>query len=245
MAEGYASFRPPLHKLILERVARALPLPAKVDLALDVGCGAGLSTKALEAFARGAVGIDPAASMGAAFSRTAPRTHFVVAAAEAIPIRASAVDVITAAGSLNYTDIVRFFAEAKRVLVPGGVVVVYDFSPGRSFRASAALDTWFSEFIRRYPWPPSEAAALDPERLRAMDHGFQFQGSDRFEIEIRLTPEFYLGYMMTETNVAYAVRNGIPEAEIQSWCAATLAPVWTGEPREVLFHGYYACLSQP
>ena len=64
-----------------------------------------------------------------------------------------------------------------------------------------------------------------------------------FEIGITLTPEFYLDYVMTETNVAAAVRSGVPQSEIRSWCAETLAPVWKGAEREVLFRGYFACMT--
>jgi hypothetical protein len=56
------------------------------------------------------------------------------------------------------------------VLAPGGLVVVYDFSPGRSFRDSAALEARFSEFVARYPSPHGEALVVDPERLGSMNH---------------------------------------------------------------------------
>ena len=51
-----------------------------------------------------------------------------------------------------------------------------------------------------------------------------------------------LDYVLTETNVAAAVRQGAVRSEIRTWCAETLAPVWNGKPRDVLFHGYFACL---
>ena len=75
-----------------------------------------------------------------------------------------------------------------------------------------------------------------------MSSGFRVHTQQHFEIEITLTPEFYLDYVMTETNVASAVRSGVPHAEIKSWCAETLAPVWMGEEHEVLFRGYFACM---
>ena len=124
-------------------------------------------------------------------------------------------------------------------------MVVYDFSPGRDFRDSSALNEWFSTFVARYPWPVDRAINLDPERLSGMDHGFQWQGSDRFEIGLTLTPAFYLEYVMTETNVASARRNGESEAAIRSWCSSTLSSVWREQSREVLFRGYFACLCLP
>ena len=76
----------------------------------------------------------------------APFAEFVVGAAEAIPLRDRAVDLITAAGSLNYANLDLFFPEAARVLAPNGVLLVYDFSPGKSFRNITDLDEWFSSF---------------------------------------------------------------------------------------------------
>jgi hypothetical protein len=72
--------------------------------------------------------------------------------------------------------------------------------------------------------------------------GFALKSHDYFEIGLTLTPEFYLDYAMTETNVAAAVRRGVPISEIRQWCQDTLGPVWEGRPREVLFRGYYACM---
>jgi SAM-dependent methyltransferase len=202
-----------------------------------------LSTNVLKGIAGHRIGIEPAESMLRWTSSTAPGADFVVARAEAIPLRAKCIDIITAAGSLNYADLDLFFNEAARILVPGGIVVIYDFSPGRAFRDSDALDQWFRRFVARFPWPPNGAADLDRERLSSMDHGFQLQSYDHFEIGITLTPAFYLEYMMTETNVSLALRNGESELAIRSWCSSTLGPIWGEHPRVVLFRGYFACLA--
>jgi SAM-dependent methyltransferase len=242
MAEGYAACRPPLHPLIMEMVKGRLGWRGKAGRALDVGCGAGLSTRAVQSLAGQCIGIELAEPMLRAAAATAPGAEFLAGRAEAIPLRAGSVDLITAAGSLNYADLSRFFREAARVLVPGGVVVAYDFSPGSDFRDSEALAQWFSGFIARYPWPLNEAADLNPELLSRADRGFRLQSSDSFEIGITLSRDFYLDYMMTETNVAFAQRKGISASEIRSWCSGTLSPVWGERPREVLFRGYFACL---
>ena len=152
------------------------------------------------------------------------------------------VDVVTAAGSLNYVDLERFFPEALRVLKTSGVLVVYDFSPGRSFRDAPGLDEWFSEFFKRYPPPRNQARALSPAILAESATGFRLCEHEEFEIGIVLTPAFYLDYILTETNVADAVRNGMPYGEIRAWCSETLTPVFNRREREVLFPGYFACL---
>jgi hypothetical protein len=73
-----------------------------------------------------------------------------------------------------------------------------------------------------------------------MTNEFRLDRHEWFEIGITLTPAFYLDYVLTETNVASAVGNGVPETEIRGWCAETLAPLWKGQSREVLFRGYFA-----
>jgi ubiquinone/menaquinone biosynthesis C-methylase UbiE len=126
----------------------------------------------------------------------------------AIPLYDRSVDLITAAGSLNYANLDLFFPEAARVLAAHGVLLVYDFSPGRSLRTSTKLDEWFSSFHGRYPPPANEARELSPEILSGMNSGFRLHQQQQFEIGVTLTPAFYLNYVMTETNVASAVRRG-------------------------------------
>jgi SAM-dependent methyltransferase len=238
MAEGYARFRPPVHARVIER---ARPwLPGQIGRALDVGCGSGVSTKALDGFAREAIGIDPVEAMVRIAPAIAPRAQFVAASAEAIPLRAASVDLITAAGALNYVNLGRFFREAARVLAAGSPILVYDFGPGRSFPDSDALDRWFETFSTRYPWPAAEAAELDPERLAAAGGGFQLAHGENFEIAIPLRLDFFIEYMMTETNVAAAIRRGEPAEEIRRWCAETLGPLWRAPAEEILFRGYFA-----
>jgi ubiquinone/menaquinone biosynthesis C-methylase UbiE len=242
MAEGYAKARPPVHERVIERVKTHFGEGKTFRRALDVGCGAGLSTKALAGLAVNSIGLEPAESMLQWRHSIAPHDQFIAGAAEAIPIRDGAVDLIAAAGSLNYVKLDLFFREAARLLTPNGRILVYDFSPGRRFRDSPALDEWYSTFQSRYPRPPNEARPLDPEILARLDSGFQVAAYEYFEIALTLTPAFYIEYVLTETNVAFAVRNGAPADQIRKWCEESLRPVWNGKDREVFFSGYFACM---
>ena len=243
MNSGYARNRPPLHGVIVRRAAALLSASGKYRRALDIGCGAGLSTAPLSAVAEQVIGIEPAESMLRWVSEIAPGARFIAARSEDLPLRAGCCDLITAAGSLNYVDLDMFFPEAARVLAADGVLVVYDFSQGRSFPDSSALDEWFEEFIRRYPPPPAEARELSPGILSRFDSGFQVVRDEVFEIPQLLTPEFYVEYALTETNVAFAIRNGHTPDSIRAWLVSTLLSAFGGRARDVLFRGYIACLA--
>ena len=57
---------------------------------------------------------------------------------------------------------------------------------------------------------------------------------------MRLDPAAYCDYVLTETNVEFAVARGEDRAAIRAWVEHTLADVFGGEPRDVLFTGYLA-----
>ena len=242
MAAGYAAFRPAIHSLILERAFKHVGWSGWARCGLDVGCGAGVSTRALLGYTDVCVGIEPAIPMLMYAMDIAPDARFIAGKAESLPVRERSIDVITAAGSLNYVNLPAFFDEAARVLSREGVLVVYDFSPGRSFREGERLDEWFACFTSRYPVPKSEATLLSPEILDKIDLRYSIVASNSFEIGVGLTRGFYLEYMMTETNIASAVRNGTPYGEIRAWATQTLAEAWGDQEREVLFRGYYSCM---
>ena len=101
MAAGYATARPLVHPRVIA-LLHAWRHGARVQIAADIGCGAGLSTRALLDVADRRVGFDPSESMIRAARRVSPGALFVVASAEAMPLASRTVELLTAAGSLNY-----------------------------------------------------------------------------------------------------------------------------------------------
>lgn len=241
LASGYATARPPVHPEILQRFQQQRQIPLHGN-ALDVGCGAGLSTRALTPYTRHAIGLEPAESMLHQARAAGVSGSLVAARGEGLPFADQSIDFMTAAGSLNYTDDLQaFFSEARRVFSPqNGGMLVYDFSQGRN----AALEPWFGVFMTRYPKAKDNARPLDPESIRREAAGvFQLAWHESFRIPLLLDLDAYVNYMMTETNVAYAVRLGVATAaEIRNWCRESLAPFFGGAKQEILFDGYMALL---
>ncbi len=238
LAEGYAFDRPPVHPLVARMIAAHLGIRAPRRRALDVGCGAGRSTAALEPLASAAVGLEPVRAMLTHRRAVAPRAGFVVGQAEELPFRAGTFDLVTAAGSLNYADLSRFLPDAGRVLAPGGTLVVYDFSAARRFRDDEALDRWFGAFERRWPFPAEYD--LDVRTLDLARHGLRLAHFEAYEVALPFGLEAYLRYVMSETNVEQAIVDGAGAEGILGWCREGLAPLFGAAERDVLFTGYVA-----
>lgn len=249
MAAGYAAHRPAVHPEVLRLAYQRLAAAgATCDHALDVGCGSGVSAKALRDAVPSAghiVGLEPAESMLRSARANGMLSSAVAGRAESLPFASRTFGLLTAAGSLNYAaDLPGFFAEAARVLEPTGTLAVYDFSPGRIIAGEPALRHWFDhEFMTRYPRAKDNAIFLDPAilaNMTAAGSSLSMTWAHEFQIPLRLDHGFYVNYMMTETNVAYAIANGTPEASIREWCSRTLAPIFDAQPKQVLFEGYLA-----
>jgi ubiquinone/menaquinone biosynthesis C-methylase UbiE len=100
----------------------------RVHTIVDLGCGTGRFSEGLaRRFDARVIGIDPSAKMlaRAREKRRAARVHYQRGSAEAIPVVSGAVDAIFMSMSFHhFTDPDRAIRECRRVLRPGGTVVV-------------------------------------------------------------------------------------------------------------------------
>jgi ubiquinone/menaquinone biosynthesis C-methylase UbiE len=94
----------------------------------DIGCGPAQMAEPLLARGFGYVGIDPVPAMFRTMQRmldSEPRANFLVGDAEALPLADESVDALAVIGVIEYLrDDVAWLSEARRVIAPGGIVVV-------------------------------------------------------------------------------------------------------------------------
>ena len=123
-ARHYAAYRPPLHRLILERAIRP---NESYQVGLDVGCGTGYSAVALTKYCDRVFGLDSSRSMLDAAQRH-PRITYVHGSGDALSqLPVQVFDVVTFAGSMFYAKTDALRKELVRVCPLGGMIIVYDF----------------------------------------------------------------------------------------------------------------------
>lgn len=233
LARCYSQSRPPVHEVICARLFDALPRGLEIGAVLDVGCGAGASTAPLVAHATSVTGIDPSLPMLRQARRRLPTARFIEGTADALPAGTASMDLVTAAGSLNYADIDLSLAEIARVLSLNGYLALYDFSTGRVLPGDAQTDSRFLAFERLFPWPAGYA--LDYAGLPYAAHGLSRVLHDTFTVRIRMSADDYLDYVMGETNVEAAISGGLSELEARESCRRIFEPLFEGGPRTVGF----------
>lgn len=179
-SRDYAVDRPGFPDSFYERIERLKPI--RGARALDLGTGPG--QVALELAARGAsvVGLDISENqIAAARELTSQRglaaeCRFDVARAEETGMPDASVDLVTAGTCWHWFDHERALAEVARVLVPGGLLVIanYTYLPQQSqlVRDSEALvlkwnPTWkLANFNGMLPWLVDQVNVNAAIRLR-------------------------------------------------------------------------------
>ncbi|GAA1840224.1 class I SAM-dependent methyltransferase [Microlunatus capsulatus] len=122
-------------------------LPARVGTAVDVGCGDGLLLERLAPRCAEVVGLEPdpaTAERARARARTAGLGHVRVETTGLLewPAADGSVDVVCAVASLHHLDLVAALERVRRLLRPGGLLVVVGLAreQGWADHVAGALD---------------------------------------------------------------------------------------------------------
>ena len=195
-------------------------------LAWDCAAGSGQASRDLAAHFEQVIATDASAAQIAA-AIPHPRVEYRVAPAEDSGLPEAAVDLITVAQALHWFDLDRFYAEARRVLKPGGVLTVWTY--GVLAVAGEAVDarvqTFYREAVGPY-WPPERRHV--ESGYRTLPFPFAELEAPEFHMEASWTLSELLGYFRSwsATSRYLAERGHDPVVAL----AAELAPLW-GSPQ--------------
>lgn len=224
LAGRYDRGRPYFHPLVIERIRRRMPAGMNIHQALDVGCGTGLSTRALLALAERVEGLDASPAMLKRAHRD-PRITYQLGRAEELGYPEESIDLLTVSQTLHWTDQGRFFERAAGVLKPGGWLVIYDnFFLWRAGETTP-FSRWYRErYLKTFPPPPRGQLRVDAAgSLRP--RGFDFAGYEEYSTPESLTRGRLIDYLVTQSNMAAAIdARSVDLGAAVSWLERELPP---------------------
>jgi SAM-dependent methyltransferase len=217
-APDYARFRPDYPAELFAWLAEIAP---NQTTAWDCGTGSGQAAVGLAGHFDRVIATDPSASQ-LAHAQPQANIEYRQASAESCGLDGKSVDLLTVAQAIHWFDLERFYAEARRVLKPGGIIAAWTYT---LLDVDAGIDELLSDYYRNVVgafWPPERKMVDD--RYRSLPFPFDPIAAPAFEIRTAWSRDDLLGYLGTwsATQACMQAQGCNPLAAL----SRRLAPLW-------------------
>lgn len=243
VAGQYHRYRPRYPDALISHLAKIIGEVPGADVVVDVGTGTGIFARQLRAALPNKVtitGIEPSASMRAqAVADTDDDAGLVFrdGVAEHLPFIAGSARAVVAATAAHWFERPAFYAEAHRVLVPGGILAIVEYVRDREGSLIAAA---LIEFMGRYG---SERAYAPPDYRRELAEVARFGAFEAFVLprELRLDLDAFIGLALSSSHATGVIeRFGIDGARS---AVRALAMPYRVDDEHVLFGYLFQCFT--
>ena len=219
-AADYAQFRPRYPQKLFDYLGSIAP---SRQLAWDCGTGNGQAAVGLASVFDHVVATD-ASEKQIASAQSHQIVEYRVAPAENSGIASETIDLIVVAQALHWFDLNRFYAEARRVLKPDGILAASAYNLLHIEKAiDEVVNRYYYEVVGSF-WPPERELV---EQFANLAFPFREIDAPKFEMTAHWNLDHLLGYLQTwsSTQRFIAAKGGDPLEQI----AADLRSAW-GKP---------------
>lgn len=216
-AERYSKGRPDFHHNTIRHIKEYLQLDKKLDAALDIACGTGLSTKALLEIATTVYGTDISQEM-LKLASLPGIILYAIAPAEQQPFPDNSFDLVTVSSGVHWFNIDKFLAEANRVLKSRSWLVLYENHFIAEMPGNERFTQWFRDvYLKKFPSPPRNNA-YDWSNENLNPQHFNFINEEKFKNAIVFTKKQLALYFTTQSNIIAAVeQNQTTYEQVENW----------------------------
>lgn len=196
-------------------------------VAWDCATGNGQTALALTPYFDRIIATDASAAQIAS-ARAHPGIEYRVASAEKSDLPDGSIDLIAVSQALHWFDIDRFFDEAARVLVPGGVLSAWCYELCTVEPAIDDLILGLYRTIDRF-WPPERRRVED--RYRSIELPMRAIAAPEFVMTADWSADAMLGYLRTWSACqAFRRENGVDPVDSME---GSLRSCWGPGSREL------------
>lgn len=224
ISADYAAYRPRYPDGLFAVLVAGAPRRAA---AWDCATGTGQAAIGLAPWFDLVVASDASASQ-VRRAASAPSVVYLAAHAEAVPLRSGSVDLVTVAQALHWLELDAFYAEARRVLAPGGLLAVWTYGRNRvdGGPIDALIDHFYDDVVGPY-WPPERRWV--EAGYRGLPFPFREESLTAPPMVEEWTLGQVLGYLCTWSAVVRCTQ--ATGANPVHALGDQLAPLWDGDRR--------------
>lgn len=190
-AETYRLSRPTYPDELFQYLVR---LTNENELCWDAGAGNGQASVALSRYFKSVMATEPSSSQ-LANAQKAENLTYRNEAAEKSSLGDGTVDLITVAQAAHWFDLDTFYAEARRVAKPKGIIAIWTYSEAKIHVEIDTLMEWFMyDFLKIY-WP--DARSYVRNKYLTLPFPFEKIATPSFFCEVVWNKSQWLNYIIS------------------------------------------------